>query len=150
MTINVYSTDSPQNQIGKSLSGVDTLTGTLKENCSRSNPVILVEADMTTLTAANYMYITEFSRYYFIEDIVSVRNSLCEIHGRIDVLESFKTQILNSKVILKRQRDNWNLYLDDGSFMTYCNDLMYTMNFPQGFSGNTFVLVTTGPFTIPT
>ena len=79
MTINVYSTNSPQNQIGKSLSGVDTLTGTLKENCSRSNPVILVEADMTSLTAANYMYITEFSRYYFIEDIVLY----CEDNGLV-------------------------------------------------------------------
>ena len=144
MTINVYSTDSPQNQIGKILSSVDTLTGTLKENCSRSTPVILVEADMTTLTAANYMYITEFSRYYFIEDIVSVRNGLCEIHGRIDVLESFKTQILNSKVILKRQRDTWNLYLNDGSFLTYANDVMYTLNFPTSIDGYSVLLATVG------
>ena len=67
-----------------------------------------------------------------------------DIYGKVDVLESFKTDILNSKVILKRQRDNWNLYLDDGSFLTYCNDYMYTINFSSGIDNDTFVLVTAG------
>lgn len=150
MNITLYNTSSPNNVIGKDLNLVSNLTGYLREDCSRTAPVVRIEADISTLTGANYMRIAEFDRMYFIEDIVSIRAGICEIHGRVDVLESFKDDILNSTVILKRQQDNWNLYLDDGSFLTYCNDKMYTLNFPQGFEGNTFVLVTTGPFTIPT
>ena len=144
MTITVYNNSSPSNKIGKSLSTISTLSGNLRDNCSRTNPVVTIEADISSLNNANYIYISEFSRYYFITDIVSIRNGICEIHAKIDVLESFKTDILNSTVITKRQRDNWNLYVDDGSFITYSNDKMYTMNFPTAIDNDTFVLVTAG------
>lgn len=144
MNITLYNTSSPNNVIGKSLNLVSNLTGYLRDNCSRSQPIIRIEADISDLNNANYMRIAEFDRMYFIEDIVSIRAGICEIHGRVDVLESFKTDILNSTVIMKRQQDNWNLYLDDGSFLTYCNDIMYTKNFPNEIGNDTFVLVTAG------
>lgn len=149
MNITLYTTNSPQNQINKRLTTVTSLSGYLRDDCSRGNPIIQIEADISTLNSVNYMYIPDFSRYYFVEDIVSIRAGICEIHGRVDVLESFKSDLLDARIILKRQRDNWNLYVDDGSFITYCDDKMYTLNFPGGFNGNTFVLVTTGPYSAP-
>ena len=145
MNITLYNMTSPENKIGKSMTVVLSLTGELRNGCSRSSPAIMIEADMGSLGNCNYMYIAEFERYYYVTDIISHRNDLVEVRGRVDVLESFKDSILNEKVILKRQRDNWNLYVEDGSFITYAKDKMYTVNFPAGFDqDNCYVLVTAG------
>lgn len=145
MNITLYNMTSEANCIGKTKTAVyPTMSGYLRNESSRNNPVITIEASAGGLSTCNYMYIEEFNRYYFVTDIVSVRTGVVDIYGKVDVLESFKTDILNSKVILKRQRDNWNLYLDDGSFLTYCNDYMYTINFSNGIGNDTFVLVTAG------
>lgn len=146
MTITLYNMTSPENKIGKTMSAVyPSMTGHLKNECSRSNPVVRIEGNIDGMSSCNYMYIEDFGRYYFVTDIVSIRTDIVEVHGRVDVLESFKDSILNEKVILKRQRDNWNLYVEDGSFITYAKDKMYTVNFPAGFDqANCYVLVTAG------
>ena len=142
MTVDVYNMKSAVNKIGKDYTLITTLTGNLKNDCGRTSPRILIEADMENLKKANYMYIPAFGRYYFINEITSIRDNICEIKGTVDVLESFKTDILNTNVILKRQRDNWNLYVNDGSFISYENDKMYNINFPSGITGGTYALFT--------
>lgn len=135
--------NSPVEKIGKSLTTHATWQGTLREDCSIQNPVILVQSsDLVSLV--NYCTIPSFGRSYFIRDIVNLRNNMCEIHCKVDVLESFKTQILANTGIIFRQQNNYSLYLDDGSLKTYQNPIVNTVNFPGGFSGSEFVLTIAG------
>lgn len=67
----------------------DTRTVVLKENTSQDNPTFLV-----TGNNFNYNYCMWDGKYYFIDDIVSVRNNLMEVRCVMDVLATYKAEIL--------------------------------------------------------
>ena len=142
--IEIYRNNSETNRLTKDISLLSDYTGVLKHPSSIIDPVIMLTADIETLTNANYMYIEKFNRYYFINDIISIRHNLCEIHAHVDVLMSFKDEILQCQVICKRQQDLWNLYLDDGSFQVFADRIVLTKAFPSGFTTQNYVLAVAG------
>lgn len=130
----------------KDFTTVDTLTGTLRNETSVTNPTIRIEADVNTIAECNYFYIPQFHRYYFLTDTVSIRNGLVEISGHTDVLTTaFKLGNLSECVgITKKQENKWNLYLNDGSFKVYQNPIVTTELFPSGFNTFQYVLAVAG------
>ena len=48
----------------KELSDIATLSGTLRDGSSIIDPVILIEADLSSLTTCNYLTIESFGRSY--------------------------------------------------------------------------------------
>lgn len=146
--IDIYVNSSPTNVVDKELSQTSHNNGVLKEGTSIIDPVILIEVEQAgwPYTHANYMYIEEFRRYYYITNIISVHNRLWEIHGHVDVLMSYKDQIRAQTAIVARQESKYNLYLDDGIFMTYQNPKIQTKLFsvPGPFETQEFVLVVAG------
>ena len=92
------------------------------------------------------MYISDFGRYYFIEDIISVRDGLWEIHAHVDVLMTYSAQIKACSATFKRQEHLFNLYLDDPEFKTYNNSEIVTKLFTGSeFSKSMqYILVTAG------
>ena len=145
MTIQIQQTTSEKNKIGKSISTLYTASGALREGTSIINPVIKISgANVPTLRNANYMYIPDFNRYYFITDIKSVRNGLIEISGQVDVLQTYASQIRNNMAIIKRNANSWNLYIEDGLFKTYANPHIFTKEFPSGFKDPSYVLFVAG------
>lgn len=98
MDIKLYKNHSEKNKITKTLTGEAEYTGTLRDETSVINPTVLIHA--TNLSLYNYAYIPEFHRYYFIRDIVSVRNELWRVSMSVDVLMSFKDDIYDLNVIL--------------------------------------------------
>lgn len=143
-TVTLQNNSSPKNQLDKSLTTILSLTGTLKEDSSVVDPIILVHGDISTIVSANYMSISSFGRSYFITDIISVRNNLVEIHAHCDVLSTYATAIRGNEAIIYRQENDWNLYLDDGSFQVYNNPNILTRPFPSGFSTLEFILAVAG------
>ena len=134
-------------KIGKNPTTLLSLDGTLKVQTSIIDPTIIIESsDAVNLLKCNYMTIPSFNRSYFISDIKSVSNKLWEIYAHVDVLDSFKDEILANTAIIARQEKEWNLYLDDGTFKSYQNPLVMTQTFPQGFNSQEFILITAGGF----
>lgn len=142
--VKLQTNSSPKNQLDKSLANVLAGTGNLKEDSSVVDPIILVQAPLSTIANANYMTIPAFGRSYFITDMISVRNSLVEIHGHCDVLTTYAAAIRGNDAIIYRQENDWNLYLDDGSFQVYNNPNVLTRPFPSGFSTLEFILAVAG------
>ena len=142
--VTLLKNNSEVNAVTKSLTTVTTLSGTLKEDCSIIDPVILLDYDLSALPQVNYCHIPIWGRYYFINNIVSVRAALCEIHCHVDVLYSFRSQILANEAIIHRQENNWNLYINDGLFHVYQNPDIQIKNFPQGFSAPRRIVVIAG------
>ena len=89
MDIIFYNNVSDDDTIGKNLTVVTTLTGDLKNDCSIENPEILIKN--TGMINANYAYISEFNRYYYIENQIILSNNLVRVNMSVDVLETFKT-----------------------------------------------------------
>ena len=131
------------NKISKSPTTIKTLTGTLREQTDIVNPQINVEYS-GTLVNVNYMYIAEFHRYYFITKIESVRTGLWRIYAHCDVLKTYSEAILGTPAVVARSENRYNLMLNDAFFKVYSNPRLQIANFPNKFSGESYVLVMNG------
>lgn len=144
MTINFYLNQSEKNRLDKTLTSAFDLNGELKEDCSIIDPVIKIAADVSSMASVNYMYIPSFSRYYFINNVISINNDICEVHAHVDVLSTYKDEIRAQRAIVSRQEKKWNLYLNDGVFKTYQNPYIITKAFSSGFTSQHFILTIAG------
>lgn len=145
MNIKFYYNSSDNRCINKTLMSPFTLNGTMREESSIINPIITVKSD--SVLRYNYAYISEFQRYYYINNIESVRNDVWKLHLEVDPLMSFRRDILSLKVVVSKQslKSNGDEYIDDGSLVT--NNLMFktVYNFPNGFNDvGEYILITAG------
>ena len=115
-SVYAYNNNSENNKVTKSLTAVGEYSGTLKDDTSMVDPVILME--LPSVPTFNYAQIPMFNRYYFVTDIVAVRTNLWEIHMHCDVLTTYRSPILNSMATLERQENLYNLYLPDNLLPT--------------------------------
>ena len=69
---------------------------TLKNGTSILQPTFLLSADI-----AEYNYCHFNGRYYWINDITSVRNGLWEVQCRVDVLASWKSEIMETSAFVQ-------------------------------------------------
>lgn len=113
MTILLYNSTAELNVLNKSgnLTLVTTLTGTLREGCNVRDPQILVE--LNSIPNFNYAYIPELSRYYFVRDIDNVNNKLWILKLHVDVLMTYRTNILQLKAEVARNEFDYDLLLED-------------------------------------
>lgn len=161
ITITLYNNESDNNVVDKTLTEIATIEGNIKENCSIITPSILIDLHTndrsnttvkdgsdpsyaSVLKKVNYFYIPNFERYYYKTDVTIIRHGLYMLSGKSDPLTSFATDIKNSKGIVKRQENEWNLYLDDGSLRTYNDPWVTTVAFPTSLSGESFILAVAG------
>ena len=152
MLITFYQNQSAPNVIPKVKTKKFDRIGTLKNNTSVRNPVIQLKvADYDNTRQCNYCYIQDFSRYYYIDDIRIV-NAIIEISMTVDVLESYKDDILNSTQLVARQENKKNYSIIDDR-LPMCSDVSITCHYPDKtydtFTTNEgfFVLGTTGGVT---
>ena len=146
MTITFYYNHSDNNVLDKDIHPAFTapMLGILREESSILAPIITVEATAGTFASVNYAYIEDFDRYYYIEDLASIRNGLTQITMRVDVLMSYKEQIKNSSALIKRNAYNYNLLLNDGSLAAYANGHVLAYQFNGGFTTENYVLIVAG------
>ena len=138
MDLVMYANSSEPEKIGKSLSELQTYSIRLKERSSVMNPVVTITS--ATYPVGNYAYISEFGRYYFVSDIVSVANGLWEVSLKCDPLESFKEQLLNNDCILERQEFMYNLHLEDDQLKMQDDTFVITKQFSQGLNYHTLAI----------
>lgn len=146
-TIKLCHNKSPAEKIGKTIDTGTDITGcSLKERTSILRPVIFITSSAADITNYNYMYIAQFERYYFIDDIVSVNNNKWEISAHVDVLETYKNSILANSAVIRRQENRYNLYLDDSEFKVYNGERIQTLKFSStGFSKSlSYALIVNG------
>lgn len=143
MQIKLYKNLSEVNTIGKTLTEESLRTGTLKDGCSVLSPSVVLTGE--NLSGFNYAYIPQFSRYYFIKEIASVKSGLWELSMRVDVLESYKDSIKENVAIIKRQESIWDLYLNDEKFKAESTNKTATILFPNNlFNAINFILTAAG------
>lgn len=142
-SISLQNNSSPINKIGKSISTITTVTGSLKNESDVLRPEILIECDSSILSA-NYMTIDTLHRKYFIEEIQSVRNNLWLVRARVDVLDTYASQILANSAVVLRQENNFDLLLNDGVFKCKQDPRIFYRKFPSGLGDFNYILITQG------
>lgn len=149
MQINLFTCKAERNRVNKTefLSNRFVLDGSFRASTSAMNLEIDVEKTNPLIYKYNYMYIEEFGRWYFIDEIISVRNRLWTIRATVDVLMSFKTDILNCQAIIDKTENEFvaNMYLDDGSFVMDSRKYNEIKEFPSGLNENgSYILICAG------
>ena len=143
MVITLYNNASEKNKISKSLTVVETLTGSIKESSSIIRPEITIER--ATPTGFNYCYIDEFDRYYFVNDVTVIRDNIMRLSLYVDVLESFKTEILSQNVIIDKNTNDIDKYLPDENWLVNVKTKTDIINFSNGLlESGEFILITAG------
>lgn len=131
------------NKISKSPVTVETVSGVLRDECDIVDPVIEIQY-AGTLSNVNYARVEELHRWYFINKIESVRNGLWRIYCHCDVLKTYSEAILGTECVIARSQNKYNLFLNDSAFKVYANPRLQVINFPQKFTGESYILVMKG------
>lgn len=95
----------------------------LKEDTSIMNPIFVLSGDYVT---ANYNYAFFNSRYYWINDIVQRHNNLCELHCEVDVLATYRLNILASTAFIKYAATAYNTLIVDNRISQVMTTRTYT------------------------
>ena len=97
------------------------VTGEIKGDFSPLNPVIRFSNDafsLANMPSYNYGYIRAFKRYYFIS--WAYVDGCWEASCKVDVLASFKTEILASRQYVARSAIQRDINIVDGLYTTKC------------------------------
>lgn len=137
---------SESNVLSKDIRDVMSVTGQVRQEFSITNPVLVFQLPIDLFAKVNYMTIDEFNRKYHIDSITSISKDLTEVVGHVDVLATYNVDIRRQKAIIRRNRNLYNTYLNDGQFKIYNNAIIKCVEFPYKFerSDNQYVLVTIG------
>lgn len=145
MEITLYKNTSPNNFLNKVLSEKSVYTGYLREESSVLNPTVMIEN--LNLARLNYMFIPSFGRYYYITENICVRSNLWRLTGEVDVLMSYRSELLNHEAIIEKASDSdkANIYIDDGDWIVENRKFIKVINFPSGLDDEgEYVLITAG------
>ena len=143
-TISLFKTASENNRVVKALTNEKQLSGELRNQTSVLKPTIRIES-ADNISGYNYCYISEFGRYYYITDIVSVRTNCFIIYLRCDVLMSYSAQIKSLRPIIEREEVGQSSGLIDNDMPININKKVQKYYFPKGFTKDIqYVLITSG------
>ena len=144
----LYKNTSDNRVISKNITLIKEVSIELKSNVDFISPTIFLQT-FDGCEDVNYLYIEEFKRYYFVNNINHLTGGRISLSCSVDVLMSNKDNILSLSCIIDKQENassNFSdKYIDDGSFVTECRTFNSIINFPNGFNDNAeFILITAG------
>lgn len=114
----------------------------LKDDTDILKPTFILQYDEDILNS-NYIYVTELKRYYYIENITLSQKRIY-VTASVDVLNTYKDDILNLKAVLKRQENKYNTYLNDENYKALEYSFIHTLKFPSGFNVQSYILAICG------
>ena len=147
MKVIFYKNSSERNTINKKITQIgSTDVLAVKGQSSILNPTLLLNTNLNEMLDSNYIYIAEWKRYYYIDDVVVITGGRCELHCSVDVLESFKNEILNLAVILSDTKvTGATNYLLGDVWKTNVKETTTIKTFPKGLNDSgEFILITAG------
>ena len=93
MKLKIYNNNSNNNVLNKKITPVSELDFNLKTDNSIMQPILVLK----NYVKGNYCYIDELKRYYFINDVRLLTGGLYELHLDVDVLMTYKNEIINAE-----------------------------------------------------
>lgn len=145
MNVQFYYNQSDDRVINKTLIIGETFVGSPRDEVSVMNPIIRFESD--AILRYNYAYIPEYQRFYSIVDRTIYRDGIWDVTFAVDVLMSFRNDIMSLNVIVDKQsiEANGDEFIDDGSLVTENVMFQTVYNFTDGFNDTgEYILITAG------
>ena len=137
MQLKLYKSLDEKNRIRKTLTEELILNGALRDKSSVIKPTILIQTDPLDY---NYAYIPAFGRYYFINNVVAMRNKSFIIDLKCDVLMSYADEIYNLRALIDREETQSQQYVT-GDFVIDARHNTEKIAFTNPFTEKNYILV---------
>ena len=134
MNISLFINLSDNRNMTKSLTGEKTYDCTIKRETGVVNPVIMITST-DDLRGYNYVYVPLYKRYYYASVTVGP-NNVYTFNCNVDVLMSYKSQVLPKQAIIKRSASLYNLYMPDNNFYISSKVRRQIKTFSGGFDNS--------------
>lgn len=132
-TVRFYQNTSDNRYLSKSITQKGTdVSCSFKENTTQEDPILII-SPTNYQSSANYCYISDTGRYYYIVNVTFSQQRVF-IHLRVDVLMSFGSGIKSSKCVAFRSSNRYNSYLADELYPRLQYNKPVTKAFPFSFS----------------
>ena len=143
MQLILHKTTDSNKVINKTLTDTVDLNITLKRDTDIIRPIILLsKVSGINFKQYNYAHIPDLNRYYFINSVESVNNSIDKLSLECDVLETYKADILSSEAIyISEIKDGDNIIYSAESGV---NDIIKIVSDTTLEKGESIVLATLG------
>lgn len=146
MLVTLYKNTSDNRTLNKVLTNATQIEISIKDGAADlTHFTILLE--LPNIDNYNYCYIPEFHRYYYINKPTVYTNELQEYNFDVDVLMSFKSDILKQKLFLNKSNSIYEHYINNGSYKIKCYPRITTTRFPSDYklyNNNSITLATVG------
>ena len=129
MTAILYNNVSDNREINKNITEITSIDLTLYLDTNVLNPVFKVK---TFNNNGNYLYVPTLNRYYYINNY-TLSNQCVYLHCSVDVLMSFKNQILNNTYLIKRNEFLKDNRLVDNEIPVSCKKQIVTQAVSDDF-----------------
>lgn len=148
MTIKTYRHLGDSRKIDKNLTLVETYSNAeIVGDMIIQSPTISLQLDsFTDVINFNYIYIPELRRYYYVKNSTIREDGFVQIQCSVDVLKSFKTDILASTQYVERQENKCSYQVPDKGYTIKSNRNLTIKNFgnPIIVPNDDFILTTFG------
>ena len=122
MTLELMNTNADKRYLSKSTSLIKKVTCKIKEGTSIINPTVIIKKlSDGHIRKCNYAHISEFGRYYFINDITEAPANQLEISMHVDVLKTYAPQIRGISTLILRQENIFSPYYEDKEALVRVN-----------------------------
>lgn len=117
MLLQLYQNSTPPPHMGRSLNPIASIEvpDSVIEKMDLLNPVLTFKnSDFPNIATANYCHIgAPFNRYYFMGTATAGEDGLTRIPCHVDVLYTYRQNILNADCIAERSSSSYSEYLQD-------------------------------------
>ena len=141
MNVNFYKYSGANNVINKNLGEPTLIECNMEVATTQINPTVRVTFEDNAAPSTldyNYCIVTlgSVNYPYFIDlnNVVNIGKGVFSVPMTLDLLEFYKSKILDSTSIIERSASNYNMYLRDDMYMAYGYPLVGCKVFPNGFN----------------
>lgn len=143
MNVNFYKYVGANNVINKNLGEPTLIECNMEVATTQINPTVRVTfADDTAPNTLDYNYcivtLGAVNYPYFIDlnNVINIGKGVFNVPMTLDLLEFYKSKILDSTAIIERSATSYNMYLQDNMYNAYGYPILGCKVFPSGFSNN--------------
>ena len=143
MNVNFYKYGGANNVINKNLGEPTLINCNMEVATTQINPTVRVTFEDNAAPSSldyNYCIVTlgDVNYPYFIDlnNVVNIGKGVFNVPMTLDLLEFYKSKILDSTAIIERSATTYNMYLQDNMYNAYGYPILGCKVFPSGFSDN--------------
>ena len=135
MTINLYSKGDNPKTVTKTLTAISSVQGRATQPCNILRPELILSGDSTVNAInANYVFVPDFGRYYFVKDHTTDTAARIILSCEVDPLMSWAAGIRASKQLVTRSESVGKpTYTPDDQYLLKPNKDITVISFEGGY-----------------